>query len=63
MSHKSDYFGNRIEKNISDKKTFWKTNKPFLSDKATSRHKMTLIDKEEITVGDYNTAKVLNFLF
>ena len=24
---------------------------------------MTLIDKEEITVGDYNTAKVLNASF
>ena len=57
---KSDYFGNLNEKNISDNKTFWKTIKPFLSDKITSTQKTTLIDKEEIIIGDNNTAEVLN---
>ena len=37
--------------------------KPFLSDKVTSTNKITLIDEEEIIVGDYNTANVLNTLF
>ena len=37
--------------------------KPFLSDEVTSANKMTLIDKKEIILGDYNTAKVLNTFF
>ena len=41
-------------------KTFWKTIEPFLSDKVTPTKKVTLIDKEEIIVGDYNTAEFLN---
>ena len=47
-------------KKISDNKLFWKTIKPFLSDKITSSQKITLIDKEVIIIGDNNTAKVLN---
>ena len=48
---------------INYNKTFWKTIKPFLSDKVRSTNKTTLIDKEEIIVGDNNTAKVLNTFF
>ena len=33
---KSDYFGNLNDKSINDNKTFWKTIKPFLSDKVTT---------------------------
>ena len=47
---KSDYFGNLNEKNISDNKTFWKTIKPFLSDKITS-------------MDDENTAEVSKAFF
>ena len=60
---KSYHFGNLNEKNISDNKTFWKTIKPFLSEKITSTQKITLIDKEEIIIGDNNTAEVLNTFF
>ena len=52
-----------MEKNINDNKTFWKTIKLFLSDKVRSANKITLIDKEEIVVGDYNTAKVLSAFY
>ena len=55
---KSDYFGNLNDKNINDDKIFWKTIKPFLSHKVRSTNKMILIDKEDIIMGDYNTAKV-----
>ena len=51
---KSDYFGNRNEKNINDNKTFWKTIKPFLLNKVRSTNKMILIDKEETFMGAYN---------
>ena len=54
---KSNYFGNLNEKNINDNKTFWKTIKPFLSDKVRLANKMTLIDNEEIIMGDYNTTE------
>ena len=57
---KSDYLGNLNETNINHNKTFWKTIKPFLSDKVRLANKMTSIDNEEIIMGDYNTGKVLN---
>ena len=60
---KSEYFGNLNEKKITDNKTFWKTIKPFLSDQVTSTQKITLIEKEEIIMGDGNTAEVLNTFF
>ena len=60
---KSEYFGNLNEKKISDNKKFWKTIKPFLSNKITSTQKITLIDKEDIIMGNDNTAEVLNTLF
>ena len=46
-----------------DIKTFWKTIKPFLLDKVRSANKMTLLDKDEIIMDDYNTTKVLNIFF
>ena len=60
---KSNYFGNLNEKNVNDNEAFWKTINPFLSDKVRLANKMTLIDNEEIIMGDYNTAKVLNTFF
>ena len=33
---KREYYSNLDVKNITDNKTFWKTVKPFLSDKVTS---------------------------
>ena len=40
-----------------------KTIKPFLLDKVTSANKITLIDKKEILLDDYNSTKVLNTFF
>ena len=48
---------------MSDNKTFWKTIKPILPEKLTSTQKITLIEKEEIIVGDDNTTEVLNTVF
>ena len=53
-----------MKKKISDNKTFWKTIKPFLSDKITSTKKITLIDKEEIiTCDNKNRGNLEYFLF
>ena len=49
---KSEYFGNLNEKKIIDNKKFWETIQHFLSDKITSTQKMTLIEKEEIIMGE-----------
>ena len=54
------YNSNLDEKNVTDNKTFWKTMKPFLSDKTVSREKITLIEKDEIVESDSNTAQILN---
>ena len=57
---KSDYFGNLNEKNINDNKTFWKTIKPFLSDKVRLANKITLMKNKETIMGDYNTTEYSN---
>ena len=54
---------NLDEKNVTDNKTFWKTIKPFLSDKIVSREKITLIEEDEIVESDSNTGQILNTFF
>ena len=39
---KTQYYSNLDEKNVTDNKAFWKTIKPFLSDKITSEEKNNL---------------------
>ena len=60
---KTPYYSNLDEKNVTDSKAFWKTVNPFLSDKITSKEKITLIEKNEIVSNDENTAQVLNTFF
>ena len=46
---KKDYFNNLKVRNITDKKQFWKTVKPFFSSKVGNNERITLIiegDKE-----------------
>ena len=56
-------YSNLDEKDVTDNKTFWKTIKPFLSDKIVSREKITLIEEDEIVESDSNTAQILNTFF
>ena len=42
------YYSNLDEKKVTDNKFFWKTIKPFLSDKIASREKLTLIEEDEM---------------
>ena len=58
-----NYYSNLSEKKIPDNETFWKTVKPFLSDKTPSDEKITLIEKDKIIKTDGNTANVLNTFF
>ena len=45
---KKNYYNNLNEKKITDNKTFWKTVKPFLSDKTPSDEMVALIEKDKI---------------
>ena len=60
---KKNYYSNLNEKKITDNKTFWKTVKPFLSDKTPSDEKITLIEKDKIIKTDPKTANILNNFF
>ena len=42
------YYANLDMKNITDNKLFWKTVKPFFTDKGSTRSKITLVDDQNI---------------
>ena len=58
-----DCYGNSDIKKVTDNKTFWKTVKPFLSDKIVSTERITLIDNGEVVATEQDTANVLNTFF
>ena len=45
---KREFYGNINEKDVKDNKSFWKTVKPFLSEKVMTQNKLTLIDKNPL---------------
>ena len=47
---KKDYFSNLNEKQITDNKRFWKTVKPFLSNKVQSSERINLTDENDSLV-------------
>ena len=48
---------------VADNKAFWKTIKPFLSDKGTSINKITLLDNDKVILDDKQLCKTFsNFL-
>ena len=51
------------EKHVKDNKTFWKTVKPFLSDKMVSKEQILLVENDEIFSGDIKIAESLNSFF
>ena len=70
---KKQFFGNLKTQDVTDNKTFWKTVKPFLTDKVQTKSKITLIEKklkhnstefsEEIITEDKEIADVFNNFF
>ena len=60
---KKRYYNNLNLNDITDNKIFWKTVKPFLSDKGTRSSHITLIDKNNIISKDNDVAEVLNNFF
>ena len=51
-----EYYGNPNEKNVRDKKTLWKTVKPFLSNKTTNHSKITLVENDNVINDDTKVA-------
>ena len=47
-------------KKVTDNKTFWKTVKPFFSDKIVSTERITLTYNGEVVATEQDTANVLN---
>ena len=57
------YYQNLNEKSVVDNKLFWKTVKPFLSEKMSGMDKIHLIENNELIKNDLKTAEVLNNFF
>ena len=60
---KRKYFNNLDLKHLADNKTFWKTVKPFLSNKGDFHKKITLIDGEKIISEDNDVAEKFSNYF
>ena len=57
---KREYFNKMNRNNITDNKKFWKTVKPYLSNKVRTTDKIKLVENEEIITNDQEVA--MNFL-
>ena len=71
-SEKKNFFSNIDTSDITDNKTFWKTVKPFFTDKIKAKSKVTLIEKnivsqegqeEKLITEDQAVAEVFNKFF
>ena len=60
---KINYYRNLNEKYITDNKNFWKTVKPFLSDKSINSDNIHLNENGELINSKSKTAEVLNKFF
>ena len=60
---KKNYYNSLNQKDVSDNKTFWKTVKPFLSDKMVSKEQILLGENDEIISEDNKIAESLNSFF
>ena len=57
---KRNYYSSLDAKSAPDNKKFWRTVKPFLSDKTPFSAKITLIEDGEVISSDNEIANVLN---
>jgi len=60
---KKNYFEKLDENRITDSKKFWKTIKPFFSNKSSTPKKITLIENEEIIDDDKEISETFNKYF
>ena len=50
-------------KDIIDSKKFWKTGKPFISDKCSVSNKINLVENDNIVSDDYEIAETFKIFF
>ena len=60
---KREYFNKMNKNNITDNKKFWKTVKPYLSNKVRTTDKIKLVENGEIITNDQEVADILNEFF
>ena len=57
------YYTNLDVRNVTDNKKFWRTMKPFFSDKALGKNTITLVEGNDIISEDVEVANTLNPFF
>ena len=60
---KRDFYESLDEKRITDNKKFWKTVRPFFSNKGPDNDKITLIENDDLIKDDKETARIFNEFF
>ena len=60
---KKQYYKNLNVKNVVDNQTFWKTVKPYFSDKGSNSRRITLLENDSILTDGKDIAKTMNNFF
>ena len=60
---KKQYHGSLSVKSLMDNQTFWKTIKPYFSDKGSNSRRIILLENDSILTDDKNIAKTMNTCF
>ena len=60
---KKEYFQNQNVKDLSDNKKFWKTIKPYFSNKGLNSNKMLLKEKGELVSDEKQLASIMNKMY
>ena len=60
---KKSYYSNLDHKTIVDNKTFWKTIKPYFTDKGINHDNITLVENEETVSDNKEISETLNNCF
>ena len=60
---KRDFYNQLDISEVTDNKKFWKTVKPFISDKSSSKSRITLIEEGEIVSNESDVAETFNDFF
>ena len=60
---RKQYYENLNVKNVMDNQTFWKTVKPYFSDKGSNSRRITLLENDSILTDDKDIAKTMNNFF
>ena len=57
---KRDYYNNLDNRNVTDNKLFWKTVKPFFSDKGPMRQKISVIENKKTLGNNKEISEIFN---